>query len=52
MAHTPAPVSQPPMTEEAFLADRMRFWSGWCTFVVTNVVLIIILLVLMAWFLV
>ena len=51
MAHTPAPVSQPPLTEEAFLADRQRFWSGWCSFVVGNVVLIIIILVLLAWFL-
>ncbi len=52
MAHSPAPVTQPPMTEEAFLADRMRFWSGWCNFVVANVVLIIVILVLMTVFLV
>jgi hypothetical protein len=52
MAQMPAPVSQPPMTEDAFLADRMRFWSGWCSFVVGNVVLIVIILALMAIFLV
>jgi hypothetical protein len=52
MAHAPAPVTQPPMTEDAFLADRMRFWSGWCTFVVANVIIIIAILVLMTVFLV
>jgi hypothetical protein len=52
MAQTPAPVTPPPITEDAFMADRMRFWSGWCTFVTTNVVLIIVILALMAWFLV
>jgi hypothetical protein len=51
MAYAPAPVPQPPLTEEDFLRDRQRFWSGWCTFVVTNVVFIIVLLALMAIFL-
>ena len=51
MALTPAPVAQPPITEEAFLADRQHFWSSWCGFVLTCVIAIVAILVLMAIFL-
>jgi len=51
MAHTPAPVAQSPITEEAFLADRQRFWSSWCGFVLTCAIAIVAILILMAIFL-
>ncbi len=41
-----------PETEDAFLADRQRFWFGFTKFVMWNVVAIVVLLVLMAIFLV
>lgn len=41
-----------PETEDAFLADRQRFWMGFTSFVLGAVVAVIILLVLMTVFLV
>jgi hypothetical protein len=41
-----------PVTEDAFLADRMRFWSSWTHFVTGATGAIILLLILMAIFLV
>jgi hypothetical protein len=48
----PPTATPPPLTEDAFVADRQKFWSGFCSFVLTNVILIVILLGLMAIFLV
>jgi hypothetical protein len=41
-----------PETEEAFLADRQRFWLGFTSFTFWAAVFIAILLILMAIFLV
>jgi hypothetical protein len=51
MAQSPI-ATQPPVTEEAFEVDRQKFWSGFCGFVMTMVVLIVLLLIGMAVFLV
>ncbi len=51
MAH-PAPSSAAPVTEEAFLADRQKFWSAFCGFTTWSTGLMIVLLALMAIFLV
>jgi hypothetical protein len=51
MAQSPT-ATQPPVTEEAFEADRQNFWSGFCSFVTTMVILIVVLLIGMAIFLV
>ena len=51
MAQSPTRVVGPE-TEEAFLADRQRFWFGFTKFVVGNVVLIVIVLILLTVFLV
>jgi hypothetical protein len=40
-----------PETEEAFLADRQRFWLGFTSFTFWAVVFIVIVLILMAIFL-
>ncbi len=51
MAH--APSSNPaPLTEEAFFADRMAFWSGFCNFATVCTVLLALLMAAMAFFLV
>jgi hypothetical protein len=50
MAQPPLPASGPE-TEEAFLADRQRFWLGWTSFVFWTATFIIILLILLAYFL-
>jgi hypothetical protein len=49
MAHPP---SAPPVTEEAFLADRQHFWNGFTSFTFGSVITIAVILVLMALFLV
>jgi hypothetical protein len=41
-----------PETEEAFLADRQRFWLGFTSFTFWAAAFIVILLILMAIFLV
>ncbi|HSU05724.1 MAG TPA: hypothetical protein VLI93_09135 [Acetobacteraceae bacterium] len=51
MAQRPARVTGPE-TEEAFLADRQRFWLGFTSFTFWIVVSVIILLILMTVFLV
>lgn len=42
----------PPVTNEAFLADRMRFWEGFTGATTGTCVALAVLLVLMAYFLV
>jgi len=49
MAQSP---TQPSITEEAFETDRQQFFTGFCGFVTTAVILIVLLLVAMAIFLV
>ena len=51
MAQSPT-ATQPPLTEEVFDADRQKFWSGFCSFVMTMVIIIVVLLAGMAFFLV
>ncbi len=51
MAQRPVRVTGPE-TEEAFLADRQRFWLGFTSFTFWFAVHIVILLVLMTVFLV
>ena len=51
MAQSPV-ATQPAVTEEAFEADRQHFFSGFCNFVMTMVIAIVVLLVLMDIFLV
>ncbi len=51
MAQTPTHF-RGPETEEAFLADRQRFWTAWTRFTLWNVVAIVVLLILMTVFLV
>jgi hypothetical protein len=50
MAQSPT-ATQPPLTEQAFEADRAQFFSGFCGFVTTAVILIVLLLIAMAVFL-
>ena len=47
MANPPTPV-----TEEAFLADRTRFWDGFTSATTWSCIALIVLLVLMAYFLI
>ncbi len=49
MAQSPATI--PSVTEEAFEADRQKFFSSFCGFVTTVIILIVLLLVAMAVFL-
>jgi hypothetical protein len=51
MALTPTPASGPDL-EEAFLADRQRFWLSWTRFAFAAGACVVVLLVLMAIFLV
>ena len=51
MAQSPL-ATQPAVTEEAFEADRQNFFAGFCSFVMTGAIAIVVLLVLMAVFLV
>ena len=46
------PASLPPLTEDAFTADRLKFWGEFGSFVTASVIGIVILLVLMLIFLV
>ncbi len=43
--------SMPVETEEAFLADRQRFWSGFTKFTLGCVIFLVLLLIGMAIFL-
>jgi hypothetical protein len=40
--------SAPPVTTEAFIADRQQFWKGFMSFVIGNVVAVAVILILMA----
>jgi len=51
MAHSPTTVSGPEL-DEAFLADRQRFWAGFTSFVFWSAALIVLILILMTVFLV
>ena len=51
MAQTPS-TNPAPLSNEAFLADRMQFWSGFCNFVTISGVFLVVLLAAMAFFLV
>jgi hypothetical protein len=44
--------SPAPVTEEAFLADRQRFWASLCSATTGTVIALAVLLALMAFFLV
>ncbi len=50
MAQAPSN-STAPMTEDAFVADRQRFWQGFCNATTITVVSTVVTLVLMAIFL-
>lgn len=52
MAHTPIITTPAPVTEEAFVADRQRFWAGFGHFTLGVVIFLVILLGLMGIFLV
>ena len=43
--------STPPITEEAFIADRQSFWNSFTSFTTGSVIAVAALLVLMALFL-
>jgi hypothetical protein len=43
--------STPPLTEEAFIADRQSFWNSFTSFTTGSVITIVVLLILMALFL-
>jgi hypothetical protein len=51
MARSPVTATGPE-TEEAFLADRQRFWSGFTSFTFWFAAFVALLLILMAIFLV
>ena len=51
MDHAPT-VFRGPETEEAFLADRQRFWFGFTRFTIGVVCAVVLLLILMTVFLV
>jgi len=46
------PTSLPPVTEDAFTADRQKFWGEFGSFLTASVIGIVILLLLMLIFLV
>jgi hypothetical protein len=46
------PAQLPPVTEDAFTADRQKFWGEFGGFVTASVIGVVILLVLMLIFLV
>ena len=50
MAQAPSPVVNP-VSEDAFTADRQRFFGGFCTGTVASAVTMAVILVLMAIFL-
>jgi heme/copper-type cytochrome/quinol oxidase subunit 2 len=41
-----------PLTEDAFLADRQRFWGGFTNFTLISLITVVVILVLMTIFLV
>lgn len=49
MAQAPTP---PPVTEDAFLADRISFWKSFNAFTLGAVIVVATLLLLLAFFLV
>ena len=51
MAEMPR-TSPAPMTEDAFIADRRRFWGAFTHFTMFSVMTMVIVLILMALFLV
>jgi hypothetical protein len=51
-ALAPSPTSQAPLTEDAFLADRQKFWSLFTGLVFWVAAFIVVILILMAIFLV
>lgn len=51
MAEQEVHETQGPNIDEAFIADRQRFWSSFTTMTVYAVVALVVLLVLMAIFL-
>ncbi len=51
MAQIP-PTETPPVSEEAFIADRQKFWGEFTSFTTSSVIGVAILLVLLAIFLV
>ena len=51
MAQSPQPASGPDL-EEAFLADRQRFWLSWTRSVFGAAAFVVFLLIMMAVFLV
>lgn len=51
MAHRPSQVTGPDL-EQAFLADRQRFWGSFTSFVFWAAAFIVVLLILMTVFLV
>jgi hypothetical protein len=50
MAQPPA-TGPAPVTEDAFLAERQKFWSGFTGFTLGSVIFVAVLLILMAIFL-
>ncbi len=48
----PAPSGSAPLTEDAFLADRQRFWHSFTGLLVGVVIGVVVLLILMTIFLV
>ena len=51
MAQMSSSTSSAPVTNEAFLADRQKFWASFTGFTTGSVVALVALLVLMAIFL-
>ena len=52
MANIPSSGTMPPVTQEAFLADRQRMFAGFGHATLGAVIFMVVLLVLMALFLV
>ena len=52
MADTLPSTTPAPLTEDAFLADRQRFWGSFTHFTLVSVIFLVVLIVLMAIFLV
>ncbi len=47
----PAPSGAAPLTEDAFLADRQRFWGSFTGLILSAVIGLVVLLIVMAIFL-
>ncbi len=52
MADTLQHTAPAPLTEDAFVADRQRFWGAFTSFILVNVICVVVLLILMTIFLV